>query len=143
MLQEARHSRRWSGLQPSKHARAAAAGGLLSHQPTAGGRAWAETHRELLERAITRSLLLPTTQFILFYLLWTWLKRHTLSKRPSPPSRPASIATLSKAQLTLRLVRLESFWTLRMRKRHVLFILPFLYAACVTNGTRASYSLSA
>lgn len=60
-----------------------------------------------------------------------------LSIRLSPPSRPAFIATPSKAQPTLRSVRLENFWTLRMRKRHVLFILPFLNAACVTNGTRA------
>jgi hypothetical protein len=55
MSQEACHSRRWSGLSPPKHARAAAAGGLLSRQSAAGGRAWTETHRELLERAIARS----------------------------------------------------------------------------------------
>lgn len=55
MTQEARHSRRWSGLYPPEFECAAAAGGLLSHQPAAGGRAWTETHRELLERGIARS----------------------------------------------------------------------------------------
>jgi hypothetical protein len=55
MSQEARHSRRWSGLSPPQHTRAAAAGGLLSHQPAAGGGAWAETHRELLKSAIAHS----------------------------------------------------------------------------------------
>jgi len=37
VLQEARHSRRWSDLSPPEHTRAAAAGKLLPHQSTAGG----------------------------------------------------------------------------------------------------------
>ena len=64
MSQEARHSRRWSGLSPPEHTRAAAAGGLLSHQSTAGGGAWAETHRELLETAIARSCCCPHPPFL-------------------------------------------------------------------------------
>jgi hypothetical protein len=59
MSQKACHSRRWSGLLPPQHTRAATAGGLLSHQSAAGGRAWTETHRELPERAIARSCCTP------------------------------------------------------------------------------------
>lgn len=62
MSQEACHSRRWSGLSPQEHPRAAAAGGVLSYQLTASGGTWAETHRELLESAL--ALLLP----FLYYL---------------------------------------------------------------------------
>ena len=51
MSQEACHSRGWSGLSAQEHPRAAAAGGVLSHQPATGGGIWAEAHRELLERA--------------------------------------------------------------------------------------------
>jgi hypothetical protein len=54
MSQEACHSRGWSGLSPQEHPRAAAAGGVLSHQPATSGGAWAETHRELLESARAR-----------------------------------------------------------------------------------------
>jgi hypothetical protein len=68
MSQEARHSRRWSGLSAPEHTRAAAAGGLLSHQSAAGGRTWTETHRELLERAIARSSVVVPTPFFFNYL---------------------------------------------------------------------------
>jgi hypothetical protein len=51
LSQEACHTCCRPRLPTRKHSRAVAAGGVLSHQPAAGGGARAEAHRELLARA--------------------------------------------------------------------------------------------
>jgi hypothetical protein len=134
MSQKACHSRRWSGLLPPQHTRAATAGGLLSHQSAAGGRAWTETHRELPERAIARSCCTP------FFL--NYLPHFIFQAFPSISTGVYSYPVESATHVALGEVR--KFLDTEIAKEACLvYGWHSLHAARVTNGARASYSSSA